>query len=85
MRRFKGECAHFCINKSPIYTHDGATVQEPNLALTRMKRITVLVFIRYLPDVNEVQTSEIAAKSLCWVKITINYSWALLSMSIISQ
>jgi hypothetical protein len=27
MRRFKGECEHFILNKGPIYTHDGASVK----------------------------------------------------------
>ncbi len=27
MLRYKGECAHFCFNKCPIYTHDGASVK----------------------------------------------------------
>jgi hypothetical protein len=27
MRRFKGECEHFRINKCPIYTHDGASAK----------------------------------------------------------
>jgi hypothetical protein len=27
MRRFKGECAHFSLNKCPIYTHDGASAK----------------------------------------------------------
>jgi hypothetical protein len=36
IRRFKGECEHFSFSECPIYTHDGATVQVPNLALTHM-------------------------------------------------
>jgi hypothetical protein len=40
MRRFKGECALFRFNKCPIFAHEGATVQVPNLAL-QQKRITV--------------------------------------------
>ncbi len=27
MRRFKGECAHFCFNNCFIYTHDGASAK----------------------------------------------------------
>ncbi len=27
MRSFKGECAHFSFNKSPIYTHDDASAK----------------------------------------------------------
>ncbi len=27
MRGFKGECEHFRFNKSPIYTHDGASAK----------------------------------------------------------
>ncbi len=27
MRRFKGECAHDCFNKCPIYAHDGASAK----------------------------------------------------------
>ena len=30
MRRFKGECEHFRFNKSPIYTHDGASAKFSN-------------------------------------------------------
>jgi hypothetical protein len=41
MRGLKGECAHFSFKKCSIYTHDGATVQLPNLALTHTKRIAV--------------------------------------------
>jgi hypothetical protein len=38
MRRFKGDCAHFNINKCPIYTHGDATAKiNTNYA----KRITV--------------------------------------------
>jgi hypothetical protein len=27
MREFEGECAHFGLNKCPIYTHDGASAK----------------------------------------------------------
>jgi hypothetical protein len=27
MRRFKGECAHFCFNNCFIYTHDGESAK----------------------------------------------------------
>jgi hypothetical protein len=30
MRRFKGERAHFIVNKCPIYTHDGASAKFSN-------------------------------------------------------
>jgi hypothetical protein len=36
MRRFKGECAHFCFKKCPIYTHYGASVK-----FTQTQRITM--------------------------------------------
>ncbi len=30
MRRFRGECDHFRLNKCPIYTHDGASAKFRN-------------------------------------------------------
>ncbi len=41
MRRFKGECAHFSLNKCPIYTHGSAN--DFFKALTHTKRITIVM------------------------------------------